>query len=113
MASEIETALKSMATSVAKYVQDAAVMQVETRYVDLTGGAATDFDEAKAAARTIIRLDGDSETVLPMRQNAAGVVDVDSGLFELHQQNVNTAIEYRARMLTALLGTLQGRRTTG
>jgi hypothetical protein len=39
-------------------------------------------------------------------------LEVDAALFELHQQNVNTAIEYRARILNSLLSTLQPRRGT-
>lgn len=113
MAKEIETALKNAATAVAQYVKDAATMQVETRYVVVDPNAAANFEQAAAIARTVIKLDGDSETVVPMRRNEAGVLEVDSGLFELHQQNVNTAIEYRARILNSLLSTLMVPGTTG
>jgi hypothetical protein len=113
MASELDTALKNMASSLVKYVQDASVMQVETRYVEMGAAGAPDFEKAKPAARTVIRLDGDSETVLPVRQNEAGVMEVDSTIFELHQQNVNTVIEYRARILNALIGLVQTRRPAG
>lgn len=106
MAKEIETALKNAATAVAQYVKDAATMQVETRYVILETNGAANFEQAAPIARTVIKLDGDSETVVPMRRNEAGALEVDTGLFELHQQNVNTAIEYRARILNSLLGTL-------
>jgi hypothetical protein len=110
MASELDAALKTMTASVVKYVQDAALLQVETRYVELNSQSVTDFDQSKPVARTTIRLDGDSETVLPVRKNEAGAMEVDASLFELHQQNVNTAIEYRARILNALLGTISQRR---
>jgi len=113
MANEMETALKNIAASVAQYVKDASVMAVETRYVEVGEGGSADFDKAKPAARTTIKLDGDSETVLPMRKNEAGVAVVDSELFELHQQNVNTAIQYRASILNALLGTLAPRSRGG
>lgn len=103
MANEVENAIKSAATSAAQYVKDAVVLVVETRYVEI-GGQGVDFTKAAPAARTVIKLDGDCETVLPVRQGAAGVLEIDTGLFELHQQNVNTAIEYRARILNSLLG---------
>lgn len=106
MANEFENALKNTATSVAKYVQDAATMMVETRFVEIGGDESPSFDGAKPVARTVIRLDGDSETVIPMRQGTSGTLEVDTTLFELHQENVTTAIEYRARILNALLGTL-------
>jgi hypothetical protein len=34
---------------------------------------------------------------------------VDTALFDVHQRNVTVAIEYRARLLNALLGALQRR----
>ncbi len=113
MPNEFENALKNAATSVAKYVQDAAILQVETRYVEVSPNALADFDQARPVARTIIRLDGDSESVLPLRKNEGGMMEVDTALFELHQQNVSTAIEYRARILNALLSTLLPRRPSG
>lgn len=106
MASELETALKNAATVVGQYVKDVATMTVETKYVDVGPDGAVDFNQARPVARTIIKLDGDSESVVPVRRNEAGASEVDSALFELHQQNVTTTIEYRARMLNALLSTL-------
>lgn len=109
MPNEFETALKNTAASVAKYVQDAATMQVETHYVDIGGDGTPDFEQAHPVARTIVRLDGDSETVVPMRKGTGGALEVDSALFELHQQNVATAIDYRTRILNALLSALPTR----
>ncbi len=109
MPNEFETALKNIATSVAKYVEDVAELNVETRYVDVSGDGTPAFDQARPVGRTIVRLDGDSETVVPMRKAAGGALEVDSALFELHQQNVATAIDYRARMLAALLSALPSR----
>jgi len=109
MANELDTALKNVATSIAQYVKDASMMQVETRYVEIGDAGSTEFDNAKPVARTVIKLDGDSETILPMRKNEAGTTVVDSELFELHQENVLTAIEYRSSILNALLSTLSGR----
>jgi hypothetical protein len=107
MANEFENAVKNIATSVAKYVEDAATMMVETRYVEIGTDETPDFDTARPVAHTVIRLDGDSETVVPMRQGTSGALEVDTSLFDLHQENVTTAIEYRARILNALLGTIQ------
>ncbi|HLA97961.1 MAG TPA: hypothetical protein VJL34_05875 [Anaerolineales bacterium] len=109
MANEFDTALKNVAASIAQYVKDASMMQVETHYVEIAENEPVGFEMAKPVARTIIKLDGDSETVIPMRKNEAGSNVVDSELFELHQQNVSTAIDYRARILNALLSTLSGR----
>jgi hypothetical protein len=112
MPNEYEVALRNAAASVAKYVQDAATMLVETKYVEVGDNGVQNFDSAKPVARTIIKLDGDSEATLPMRPNESGALDVDLTLFELHQQNVATAIDYRARILNALLSTLVAQRRT-
>ena len=107
MATDYMTSLKNAAASVAKYVQDAATMEVITRYVEIGSNAPVDFDGSHPVARTVVKLDADSETVVPMRQGQGGVLEVDTALYELHQQNVATAIDYRARMMGALLSTLK------
>ena len=107
MAAELENSIKAAAAKVAEYVADVATMTVETTYVEIGEDGVANFDQAKPAARTVIKLDGDSQTVVPMRQAATGEYEADTLLFELHQSNVDTAIEYRASMLEALLGTLK------
>ena len=84
-----------------------ATMTVETRYVEIGSGGDVDFSQARPAARTIIKLDGDSETIIPVRKPETGESEADTVLFDLHQSNVTTAIDYRASMLDALLGTLK------
>lgn len=105
MANEMENAIKNAATSVAQYVKNASIMQVETRFVEIGEGNGANFDQTQPVARTVIKLDGDSETVIPLRRSEAGTLEVDASMFELHQQNVTTAIEYRVRILNALLST--------
>jgi hypothetical protein len=104
MASELRDALKASAERIAKYVEDVAEMSVETRYVEL--GAAS-FEDAKLAARTIVKLDGDSQTIVPM-QKGDTKLEVDMAVFEVHQQNVAAAIEYRTKMMNSLLSILRG-----
>jgi len=106
MASELENAIKSAAEKVAQYISDAATLTVETRFVEI-GADGVNFDAAKPIARSIIKLDGDSSTVIPMRKGTKGQTEVDTALYEIHQNNVNTAIEYRAKILNAVLGTLK------
>ncbi len=107
MAAELENSIKNAAAKVAEYVADVATMTVETKYVEVGPDGHANFDQAKPAARTIIRLDGDSETVVPMSEGAGGEFEVDTLLFDLHQSNVETAIDYRESMLNALLDTLK------
>jgi hypothetical protein len=101
---ELKEALKNAADKIAKYVEDAATLTVETRYVEI--GA--DVDKTKMAARTIIKLDGDSETILPMKPGPDGTLVVDTVVNEMHQENVQTAIDYRTEMLERLLSVLTG-----
>jgi hypothetical protein len=88
-------------------------MVVETKYIEIGGNGGSAAGQASTAARTVIKLDGDSESTIPMRKNEAGILEVDSDLFNLHQQNVTTAIEYRARILNALLSTILSRGGAG
>lgn len=108
MATEVENALKDAVKSVAKYVDDAATMTVETWFVEVAmDGGQADFAQAKPAAKTVVRLDGDSQTTVPLQKNEAGILDVDTDLYQIHQQNVQTAIDYRAKILSALLDVLK------
>ena len=99
---EIKEALKNVADQIAKYVDDAASMTVETSYVEVGGKP----EDAKLAARTIIRLDGDSSNILPMKPGADGALTVDTAVYDMHQQNVQAASEYRAAILERLLAIL-------
>ena len=99
---EIKEALKNVADQVAKYVENAASMTVETNYVEIGGKV----ENAKLAAYTVIKLDGDSSTTLPMKSNADGALVVDTALYEMHQQNVQAASNYRAAILERLLSIL-------
>ncbi len=101
---DLENSVRSAAETVTAYVKDAAIMKVETKYIEVGGDS-----EARLAASTVIRLDGDSETVLPMRTGAGGSLEVDAALLDIHERNVAAAIEYRSKMTTALLNLLQSR----
>ncbi|MCB0192030.1 MAG: hypothetical protein KDJ65_08810 [Anaerolineae bacterium] len=111
MAKDIETTLRNIAANVASYVKDAAELRVETRYVEIKIGedVATDFDQAQPAAQTIIKLDGDCQTTIPVRAGDEGL-EIDDDLFDVHERNVAAAIEYRASMLKALLSALSSAR---
>ena len=101
---ELKEALKSAADKIAKYVEDAATMTVETRFIDI----GEDASQSKLAARTTVKLDGDSETILAMKKSPEGIMAVDSMIHEAHQTNVQAAIDYRTGMLERLLGLLTG-----
>jgi arginine decarboxylase-like protein len=107
MANELENAIKKAAVKIAQYVEDVAKLTVETRYVEVGSGQATDYDQARPLASTLITLDGDNHSVVPMQRTKEGALELDSTLYEIHQDNVATAIAYRTEMMQALLGMLQ------
>jgi hypothetical protein len=107
MATDLETSIRAAAEKAAAYVDNIATMTVETRYVKIGADGDADFTQAKPLARTVVKLDGDSEAILPMRASETGALAVDADLLDLHQRNVSTAIEYRARLLDALTGMLK------
>jgi len=107
MANGLENAARNAAVKISQYVKDIAEMKVETLYVQIGPDGAVDFSQAKPVAQTIISLDGDSKVVVPLRQLETSRFEVDTDLLDLHQRNVNTAIEYRARIVEALLSALQ------
>lgn len=97
---EIKEALKNVANEVAQYVKDASTLTVETQTVQVGGGAPT------LAAKTVIKIDGDNTTVLPTFKNAEGKMEVDAVMYDLHMQNVQAAIDYRSKILDALIDVL-------
>ncbi len=107
MAADLETSLRQAAETIARYVEDAATLTVETQYVIVDDQGDIDFAQAKPAARTIIKLDGDSSLIAPMRQREDGRLELDADLLRLHQSNVDTAIDYRDRILATLVNVLQ------
>jgi hypothetical protein len=107
MATELENSLRTAAEKVAKYVQDAAVMEVKTYYVLVSAAKLPDTETERPGAYTMVKLDGDSKTIVPMREGASGAPEIDATLFEIHERNVATATEYRARVLNSLIGLLQ------
>jgi hypothetical protein len=107
MANELESSIRDVASKIVKYVEDIAEMKVETNYVQIGADGTVDYSKAKPAARTTIKLDGDSEVIVPVRQSEAGRFEIDSVLLEIHKGNVTTAIDYRARILNALVSAIQ------
>lgn len=104
MSVELDKAVKDTAEKITQYVSDVATMTVETRYTFINADGSS---EERVAARTVAKLDGDSESLVPVRVNEQGQTEVDLELFEVHQRNVATAIEYRARLVSALVEALR------
>lgn len=101
---EIREALKLAAEQVVGYVKDASEMTVETRFVELGGNG----EEAKMAASSLVKFDGDSYFTVPVRRDANNNLVPDTLMYELHEKNVQATIDYRVRMMEQLLGLLRG-----
>jgi hypothetical protein len=109
MASNLDDSIREAAAKVREYVEDAAVMQVRTFYV-LTGTEElAKLDAERPGAFTEVKLDGDTKVVVPMRKGRDDTMELDEALFSIHERNVQSATDYRARVLGALIGLLQRR----
>jgi hypothetical protein len=109
MASNLDDSIREAAAKVRQYVEDAAVMQVRTFYV-LTGTEElSGLDAERPGAFTEVKLDGDTKVVVPMRKGRDETMELDEALFSIHERNVQSATDYRARVLGALIGLLQRR----
>lgn len=97
---DVETSLQTIAEKVGKYIDNLATLTIETKVSDVTGGG------ERLAARTVLKLDGDSEVLLPT--DADGALRQD--LLELHQKNVAAAMLYRSQIVAALLQALTSAR---
>ena len=107
MATDLENSIRNAAQKIAEYVEDVSTMTVETKYVVVAADEAVAFDAAKPIARTVIKIDADSESIVPMVETTPGRLEIDSTLLDLHDANVAAATEYRARMLTILVDLLK------
>ncbi len=105
MAKNLETTVRSVALKLAKALEDAAQLRVETRCIVLSGEDADigEGEKGRLIARTTMQLDGDSEVVVPVNRAEDGELKKDDDLLELHLRNVSTALEYRSRILDSLL----------
>ena len=100
---DIKGAVRSAADAIAGYVKDAATLKVETRTIDAAAGG-----ESVLAASTEISLDGDNTSVIPATKTEDGKWEIDTVLYDIHMQNVQSAIEYRSKIVSSLLSLLSG-----
>ncbi len=109
MPSELENNIRAAAGKLAKALADATDLTVETNYVELDPQDPNNLDKAFIVARTIIQLDGDQQTIIPMQRGDSGGLVLDETLLAVHQQNVTNAIDYRSKSIETLLSMLPGR----
>lgn len=106
MATSLENSVRSAAAKLADALEKTSELNIETLYVAVGADGTVDFAQAKPIARTVIKLDGDYRAIIPMRVTATGALEQDETLLQLHQEHVKAAIEYRDKVLHALLSVL-------
>ena len=107
MAEDWENSIKTVAQSLANALKDAAKLSVQTEFIEpaTSGGA----QATPIVLTTTIKLDGDSNNAVPVRRVAGAGLDVNTPLHQIHENNVRAAMEYRTRILSALLNAVQAR----
>lgn len=108
MANEWEDSIKAAAQKFADALKNASQLNVTTNYVEVTGGGAEAPGGVKLAATTVIEIDGDNNTTVPIQTTAGGIA-INEVLWDIHERNVNAAIAYRAQLLNSLLTAIQTR----
>lgn len=98
----MQSTIKNAAHRLAKALEDASEIRIETRYV-LTDAPVAGDERGQLLARTVMQLDGDAELLVPMQRNEDGQLVTDREIFDLHMANVKSALEYRADLLSSLL----------
>lgn len=109
MPSELETNIRVASEKLAKALADASDITVETRYVEMESKPTENLENSKLVARTVIQLDGDNTSVIPMYRTDTGRLELNESLLDIHLRNVSTTIEYRTNTLEALLSLLPSR----
>ena len=105
MANELQTMVQNTLQRMAKALEDAIELRVETRCMVLDGRHEGPQSEERSQllARTVLGLDGDMEVLVPVTRDSAGQVTQNEEMFALHQRNVQQALDYRADLLKLLL----------
>lgn len=120
MDDQIENTVNRVVEKIGAVVNNALTLSVETWYLTVDGeegaaGAAgkPEFDtKSRPLAKTEIKADGDSKSVVPMRQGDNGRLEIDPQLLELHHKNVQIAREYRAEIVSSFITLISTLRKT-
>jgi hypothetical protein len=103
---DLGEALRKAARELALQISDATAVEVETHWVEVGENGVFEEKEARLAAMTRIQLDGDTKLVIPTRREN-GLLVRDDGLIELHLNAVQNAIEYRKKILDAIINVVR------
>jgi hypothetical protein len=102
---DLVQALRQAGQELARQISDASALQVQT-FFTVVG----ENTEPVLVASTKIELDGDTETVVPLKREGDTLVR-DLDLLELHQTSVENAIAYRDKLVDQILDIARQART--
>lgn len=95
--SDLVTALRQAGEELARQISDVSAVQVKTFYT-IVGENTT----PELLASTEIQLDGDTETIVPLRREG-NVLVRDLELLELHHVSVENAVTYREKLVNQIM----------
>jgi hypothetical protein len=99
---DLIAALRKAGEELARQISDASELQVETNWVIADDNGAVDWSTARPVARTILKLDGDSELIIPMQKERDALV-IRHDLLAFHEANVASARAYREKLYDMIL----------
>lgn len=103
MATDLESHIRIALEKLAKALADAGDVTVETRYKPIDPQNPDSLDSSFLAARTVIKLDGDQDMIVPVTVTETGAIIFEESLLDMHLRNVQSAIEYRRSALNTLV----------
>ena len=107
MAADLESSVRTAAQKLAKALEEATELTVETQWVEVGDDGAVSWDDARPVSKTVIALDGDTTMTVPMKRSAEGTLESDTELLALHMRNVQAAIDYRNGLLESLMSIIR------
>jgi hypothetical protein len=102
-APDLLTSLRRAGEELAKQINDATELTVETKFVVIDEDGSVDWSKVVPIARTTVKLDGDTELIVPLSRQGDNLV-VRKDLLELHDSNVANARAYREKLYDMIVG---------
>ena len=97
---DLRTALENASKKLAAALDNLQSLEVETRWIQVANNALNESD-SRLVAKTRIALDGDTTVIIPV-QDENGALAPDQALLDMHHQAVDTAMEYRAKLIAMI-----------
>ena len=99
---DLPAALKKAGEELARQISDATELLVDTKYVLVDDTGNVDWNKSTPVARTVVKLDGDTELIIPMTKQGDTLV-LRKDLLELHNNSVTSARAYREKLYDMMM----------